>query len=486
MSPANAPFIGRESELAKLKGLFDKQSASLVVVRGRRRIGKSRLIEEFGKDYSFFQFSGLAPAKGSTRQSQQDAFAQQLAKQLGLPGLRVQDWAELFSLLARHTQQGRVVILLDEISWMGSKDPTFLGKLKNAWDMEFKKNPELILVLCGSVSTWIEKNILSSTAFFGRISLYLTLEELPLLDCNDMLLKQGFRGSDYEKFKLLSVLGGIPWYLEQIQSKFNADDNIKKLCFIKEGLLFHEFERIFHDLFQRRGEVYRKIVEILSEGSCDFNSICQKLNYKKSGVISDYLDSLVESSFVSRDYTWLIKSGKSSRLSVFRLSDNYLRFYLKFIFPNKDRIALDNFTDVSLSQLPNWNILMGLQFENLVLKNRKVIKKLLNLSPNDIISDNPFFQRKSTTKSGCQIDYLIQTRFNTLFACEVKFSQHEITNDIIQEMKEKIARLVLPKGFSCFPVLIHINGVSESVKDSGYFAEVIDFSTLLNSNSIPG
>lgn len=476
------PFVGRSAELTRLQDLWSKRSASLVVVRGRRRIGKSRLVEEFAKGHTFFQLSGIAPVKGTNKQVQRDVFAQQLARQLGLPEIRAYDWSELFSLLARYAKQGRVVILLDEISWMGSKDSTFLGKLKNAWDLEFKKNAELILILCGSVSTWIEKNIVNSTAFFGRVSLHITLDELPLADCNTLLSKQGFSGSVYEVFKLLSVMGGVPWYLENIYPDRNADDNIKRLCFTKEGLLFHEFDKIFHDLFQKRGDLYKKIIEILSGGPCDFNTICQKLNYKKSGVISEYLDNLVKSGFISRDYTWLIKSGKSSRLSHFRLSDNYLRFYLKYILPNSTKIIADNFADNSF--LPSlWDAAMGFQFENLVLKNRKIIKQLLNLSPQDVVADNPFFQRKSSTQPGCQIDYLIQTRLNTLFACEIKFSKNEIKTNIIEEMQHKIANLILPKGFSCFPVLIHVNGVSEAVIDSDYFTRIIDFATLLEKNS---
>jgi hypothetical protein len=92
------------------------------------------------------------------------------------------DWGDLFTLLAKQTSEGRVVILFDEISWMGSKDPTFLGKLKNAWDLQFSKNNKLLLIICGSVSSWIEKNIISSTEFLGRPSLYLHLEELHLED----------------------------------------------------------------------------------------------------------------------------------------------------------------------------------------------------------------------------------------------------------------------------------------------------------------
>lgn len=483
MTDTSPVFVGRKDELERLNSLLGKKSASVVVVKGRRRIGKSRLVEEFAKGKRFLVFSGIPPIEGTTAQSQRDVFAKQLGTQVGLPSIQAQDWSDLFSLLARFTLEGEVVILFDEISWMGSKDPLFLGKLKNAWDLEFKKNPHLILIFCGSVSTWIEKNIISSTAFFGRISLYLTLEELPLNDCSKLLDLQGFRGSIYEKFKLLSVSGGIPWYIEQIQSTLNADDNIKNLCFLKDGILFKEFDLIFHDLFERRSEIYQPIVESLAEGSKEFNEISKALKYQKSGALSAYLDDLIQSGFITRDYTWSIKSGKPLRLSHFRLSDNYLRFYLKFIKPNAYKILEDSFKDIKIDNLPGWKTILGLQFENLVLKNRKKIWEKLKIEPEDIVVNNPFFQRKTTRTPGCQIDYLIQTRFNTLFSCEIKFSQKELKSEIIKEMEDKLDRFILPRRFSCWPVLIHVNGVDENVIDRGYFTKIIDFSEFLEDSS---
>ncbi len=474
-------FVGRKEELERLSSFLKKKSASLIVVRGRRRIGKSRLIEEFAKNKRFLAFAGIPPTSTINEQMQRDVFAEQLGRHIGLTGIVSQDWSTLFSLLARHTNQGPVVILLDEISWMGSKDPMFLGKLKNAWDLEFKKNPHLILVLCGSVSTWIEENIISSTTFFGRLSLLLKLEELPLSICYELLKTRGFRGSAHEIFKILGVTGGIPWYLEQIQPGLNADDNLRDLCFRKDGILFNEFDSIFHDLFERRSEIYRPIVEVLANGPMEFSSICKALNFPKSGTLSEYLDDLIESGFITRDYTWWVKTGKVSKLSQYRLSDNYLRFYLKNILPNRDRILRDSFEGRDLSVLPGWHSIMGLQFENIVLKNRKTIWEKLGIKPGDIIADNPYFQKQSSTRKGCQIDYLIQTRFNTLFACEIKFSINPLKSDVISDVKDKLASIALPKRFSCWPVLIHVNGVNDSIQDSGYFSEIIDFSSLLET-----
>lgn len=472
-------FVGRKKELEILNSLLTKTSASLVVMTGRRRIGKSRLIEEFARGKKFLQFSAIPPSKETTDQLERDIFAKQLSNKLGLPELKATDWSDLFSLLAKYTHQGRVIILLDEISWMGSKDPTFLGKLKNAWDMEFKMNSQLILILCGSVSTWIEKNIISSTGFFGRISLYPTLDELTLYDCNKMLNQLGFKASSYEKLKILSVTGGIPWYLEHIQSKLNADENIKQLCFRKEGLLFNEFDLIFHDIFTKRSEIYKPIIEVLAKGQLEFKEICEHLNYHNSGVLSEYLNDLIKTGFITRDFTWLPKTGNTSRLSHYRLSDNYLRFYLKYIMINKNKILHDEFENISMTSLPGWDAVIGLQFENLVLKNRKKLREILQIRPEDMVANNPFFQRKTLRAPGCQIDYMVQTRFNTIYVCEIKFSRHPLKSDVITSVKNKISSLKLPRNMFCRPVLIHVNGVSDEIIESQYFLDIIDFAELL-------
>lgn len=475
----SALFIGRQQELQALNKLLKKKSASLIVIQGRRRIGKSRLVEEFAKNYTFYEFSGILPTDKTTLQSQLDEFAKQLSIQTKLPEVKADDWSKLFLLLAEKIKRGRVIVLLDEITWMGSKDPDFLGKLKNMWDIYFKKNPELILILCGSISVWIEENILSSAGFLGRISYRLNLEELPLLDCNQFWLNAGGVISAYEKLKILAVTGGIPRYLEEIKPTLSAEENIKDLCFTKGGALVNEFNEVFSDLFSNRSSVYKKIVQTLSSGALEIKDICKELRIGQTGFISKCLDDLIKSGFLTRNYTWHLQSGETSRLSHFRLSDNYIRFYLKYIDKHQSKIESNAFAFKSLSLLPGWETMMALQFENLVLKNRAFIKECLGVKPDEVITDNPFFQRKTARISGCQIDYLIQTKFGTLYVCEIKFKKHELGLDIIREMKKKLACFQYPKGFSCRPVLIHVNGVHEDVVNSGFFSDIIDFSKLM-------
>src|SRR3990167_764851 len=360
-------FIGRTEELNLFNGLLKKRSASLVVVYGRRRIGKSRLIEEFGKNMLFLSFSGLFPEKHTTVQDQLQAFHQRLHTFFNLTAQDpFEDWSDAFHTLYTHVKTGRVVILLDEISWMSHNDANFLGKLKNAWDLEFKQNAELILILCGSVSTWIEKNILSNRGFYGRVSLKLCMRELFLPDCSRFLLTQDAHLSYYDQLKIISVMGGIPKYLEEIRPDQSADENIKRICFLSSGLLCNDYHYIFTALLEQDSQYYQKIIECL-------------------------------------------RTGPQERTE-YRLSDNYLRFYLHYIRPNLHKIHNDQFTTHALSALPGWPTVIALQIENIILTNRKLIHAKLGIYPDEIICSGPFFQRKTNRQSGCQIDYLVQTK----------------------------------------------------------------------------
>jgi len=426
---------------------------------------------------SFF-FSGNPPVPRTTAKTQRENFVLQLER-AGIHGVKPDDWSNLFWHLSEKTKKGRILIVLDEISWLGGKDPQFLGHLKTAWDMYFSKNPNLIIALCGSVSSWIEKNILSSTGFLGRITLDLMLDELPLAACNAFWHPKEKRITAYEKFKLLSVTGGIPLYLEHINPHLTAENNIQELCFTKGGLLVREFDAIFSDLFSSTKARPKDIVLSLVNGPKELCQICKELGKSIGGVFSKYLDELIQAGFIKRDFTWDLKSGNEQKLSRYRLSDNYLRFYLKYIAPRRSVIEKESFSNL-IPQLPAWESIMGLQFENLVVHNRKTLWKILELAAEEIVMEGPFFQNTTIKQPGCQIDYMIQTRFNNLHLCEIKFSKEKVGMQVIKEMAHKITNLKVPRNFSIRPVLIHVNGVEERVLDERYFDKVVDFGCLLD------
>ena len=148
-------FIGRKKELESLELLLKKKSASLVVIRGRRRVGKSRLIKEFVSNKDSWIFSGLPPVPGINKQRQLDDFSAQLSKCFGIPKMQASDWVEHFTFLGNLSKDKKIVIVLDEISWMGSEDQAFLGKLKTALDLHLSENSHLSMIIFGSVSSRI-------------------------------------------------------------------------------------------------------------------------------------------------------------------------------------------------------------------------------------------------------------------------------------------------------------------------------------------
>lgn len=473
-------FVGRSEELELLEKLFRSHYSSLVIIKGRRRIGKSRLVAEFAKNKNFLPFAGLAPTKDVSAQDQRDLFASQLSSHFRLPSFYFSDWFDGFAHLNQHLNDQPTLILFDEISWMGSKDPTFLPKLKVWWDQLSESKTNLMLILCGSVSTWIENNIIKSTAFFGRVALHLSLLPLSLSESYQFLKKAGMQASPYDIFRILAIMGGIPWYLENIHSEDTPDHNIKRLCFMPNGLLVHEFDLIFHDLFNQKGTVYKELVVLLAEGPKDYKQIQQAMNYPEGGALTLYLNALITSGYVTKHQSWSIKTGKPGAKSIFRLCDNYVRFYLKVIEPLIGKIQLNAFKDASLNAIPGWNSILGFQIENMLLSNRQQLIQSIGIHPQDVVMDNPFLQTATKAHEGIQIDYLVQTSTKTLYLCEFKFYRHEVQASIIKNIQNKIEKLVLPKGFSICPVLFHCNGVSDTVIDANYFYRIIDINDFLS------
>ena len=476
-------FIGREEELAQLRRIGRLPKASLVVCRGRRRIGKSTLIEHFAEEFEhFYEFQGLAPREQIENRHQLQSFGSQLAQQHGLPSVQLQNWVEAFALLARLTEGQRALVFLDEISWMASRDADFVGQLKIAWDTRFKRNRRLVLVLCGSVSSWIDRNILNSADFMGRVSLSLDLHELPLDKCNEFFRTlggaAGERMSALDKARLLCVTGGVPRYLEEIDYGSTAERNIIDLCFSRGGILVDEFDRIFNDIFSTRAATYRSIVESLADGPRTFQEICERLGVAPSGVFTEYLEDLAAAGFVQRDYAFSPATGRRGRLSRFRLKDNYLRFYLKYIEPIREKIETGVLGAHQSGAFATFDSIMGLQFQNLVLNNLPIVLRQLRIGAARLRSASPYFQNETRRQRACQVDLLIDTQY-AVYVCEIKF-QRKLSLAVVQEVVEKSARLKIERGRSLRRVLIYMGELAAGIEESGAFDELLTFERFLS------
>jgi hypothetical protein len=471
-------FFGREREMAEFRQLLRKPGASLMVCQGRRRIGKSTFIRQGAKDADhFLQFEGLPPRPGLHREDQLDAFAGRLAAQTKAPEVRLENWPQAFQLAASVLPStGSTVLLLDEISWMAIGDPDFPGHLKAAWDNLFSQHPRLTVVLCGSVSSWIQENILNNVGFVGRCSWQLWLQPLPLPACNRFW--RGRAVSSAEKLAILSVTGGVPRYLEEIDPSQTTEQNIERMCFRPGGLLFNEFNQIFEDIFTRRAATYRDIVATLVGGAKSISEIGNELEQVRGGTLSAAVEDLELAGFIGRETAFNPSSAKNLPRTIrFRIRDNYLRFYLKYIEPVAKQVRDGLYQRVPLESLQAWDTVVGLQLENLALTNLPLLLDKIGLAQVPVLNAGPCFQRKTAAKPGYQIDLLVRTK-HSLHVFEIKFRQR-IEATVIPEMKRKIERLNADPALSVRRGLIFQGELDPEIRQSDYFDHLIPFASLL-------
>ena len=473
-------FVGREIEMKRLDGLWKKSVSSLVTIRGRRRIGKSTLVSEFARRSGarFLKLEGLQPKEGVDNDRQLAAFGKQLGRQIKGTRSKPDDWFDAFSRLdAALKGRSRTVVLLDEISWMGKYDPMFAGELKQAWDNWFSKHPRVIVFLCGSVSSWIDKNIVKSKAFVGRPSMNLTLKELPMNVCPAFWGRQASRVATREILDVLSVTGGVPEYLENIDPSISADENIHNLCYRPGALLVDEFDDIFNDSIDVNLSMKKSILKVLVDGPLVGEEIADKVGVEYNGHVTDNLYELETAGFVSRDGGVNPATGKTTKICRWRISDNYTRFYLKYIEPNRELIERDSYRFIALDQLPDWDGILGLQFECLILNNLDLLLPEIGLDRALITSAAPYRQNKTERMKGCQIDLAIQTS-KCVYCVEIK-RQNSIGEKVVKDCEEKLARLKVKKSRTVRPVLVYDGELSRRVPADAFFSFIVPVEKLM-------
>ena len=297
-------FFGREELIERLEGLFKKKTSSLVTCRGRRRIGKSTLIEKFAERARarFIKIEGIKPRAKLGNRSELENFAIKLAAQTHCDTSVPDNWYNAFLRLDGQIRDNeRTVVLLDEISWMAYYDPMFAGMLKSAWDDNFKKHPKLVLVLCGSVSSWIKDNILEDGSFYGRRSLDIVVPELPLNECVKFWGDAAERIAVRDIVDVLSVTGGVPRYLEELNPGLSAMENIRKMCFLPKAPLRVDFDDMFTDVITKQSRFSAQVLRCLVDGPKSVTEIAMSLDVGKGGNITNALTQLAESGMVASD-----------------------------------------------------------------------------------------------------------------------------------------------------------------------------------------
>ena len=313
----------------------------------------------------------------------------------------------------------------------------------------------------------------------GRRSLDIVVRELPLRECVKFWGTAADRITTTEILDVLSVTGGVPRYLEEINPSLSAAENIRNLAFRPNGVLRVDYDEMFADVITKRPRFAADVLECLVDGPLGTPEIAKRLGVDRSGNITFALKQLEEAGFVSSDVGLNPETGEVAKDRNYRLRDNYSRFYLKCIRPVARIIDEGSYAFHSLDQISEWNSIMGLAFENLVVNNYRELLAPLHMDRALVVSAAPFWRAASakTGRKGVQIDLLLQTKMSICIV-EIK-RKREIGREIVGEISEKCERLAKRPGVSLRTAFVYDGDLAPSVEADGYIDSIVSARQLL-------
>lgn len=471
-------YIGRKNELSALKERFELNNSNISVIYGRRRIGKTTLIEEAARGMVFYSFEGLE--QGGI-QEQKSAFLYQLKRyDCHIPSKVTErsTWLEIFGLLEQLISKSETtVILLDELQWLANYRQTIVSELKLIWDQTLSKHPTAKLVLCGSIASFIVDKVLRSRALYGRIDLSINLRELSLHEIADF-----FPEKSAEEIALAGLLvGGIPKYLILLADKSSVLQSFQFHAFRTLGYFATEYDRIFVSHFGKN-PTYEHIIRFLSNRryGASRKEIVEQLKLSNSGELTRLLENMEQASFISSFVPFDKKP--SSRYRRYLLSDAYLKFFLQFLEPlikNDELESIDFVRD--LFHTPRVRSYLGERFEQLCLKEHSVIADLLGFKEVKYQVGPYFRHNKHGELDGVQIDLVFKRADLVYTACEIKYTDSPPALSDGKNFSAAINKIPDFENKTVQRVLITKTSPTSDLVGSGHFSRVITLTELLAS-----
>lgn len=467
-------FFGRTPEIRTMEERLASRQAELVVIYGRRRIGKSELLKNFVKHKKHLYFEALE--KGGQKE-QIRHFLFQLSEQIKEPRYEANSWREVFEILTPLIQEENWVVVFDEFPWMASKKTKLVSLLKFYWDQKWKSNSRLMLILCGSVASFMVKHIIHSQALHNRKTLEMRLDHLPLSDIRLFFKNRSL----HEIAQTAMLVGGVPKYLEMWNRHQSVKVNLNNLFFKRDGFFVNELETLFKEQFQAL-KYYEAIVRALSLQGLSLTQIGEAVSFASGGALKKYLSNLEMAGFIREEKSVSFTGKVRDKTRKYCLDDPFLRSYFRLIEPHRQKIQRNLKGDLAESILGEvMNSFFGQAFDWLVYRSLDKLLDLLGIPLGDIKDYGPYFRqnpRGKLKKVGVQIDLVLIRKDHCVTLIENKFSQNKIGSSILDEVQNKIDALHLPKHFSVEKVLIAANGTTEGVLSAGYFDRVFTLEDL--------
>jgi uncharacterized protein len=421
-------IIGRTVEIAILEEALNTPQAELIAVYGRRRVGKTFLIRNVYAPNMIFDFTGL---KDATMNDQLKNFKRVLVSTFKptAPVPQPKTWLDAFWQLADFIQLDPVsekkVIFLDEFPWLDTPKSKFLQAFDHFWNVWASRYPQLIIVICGSAASWmIQKVLRNKGGLHNRLTRRIRLMPFNLFETERLLQQKGVVLDRYQIIELYMAMGGIPQYLKEIKAGESSTQAIDRLCFTKDGFLHYEFQELYVALFDR-AEKHLEVIRILADkpSGLSRNELIERCSLTTGGTLTHILEKLLEPGFISE----YIPFGKTSRDVIYKLTDEYSLFYLKFIEKSK---SMGSGTWITKSTGASWAAWSGLAFENVCMKHIPQLKKALGIS--GIYTEHSIWRHKPKSTSvatGAQVDLLFDRNDKCINLIEIKFSAQAFTID---------------------------------------------------------
>ena len=322
-------MIGRTAEMKMLREVANADRSRFVVVYGRRRVGKTYLIRETF-DYRFsFTHTGM---ESGLLEEQLHAFHQSLLEQ-GLGECdRPSNWIDAFGLLKKLLKScpdERKIVFIDELPWMDTPRSRFVSALENFWNGWCAARKEIVLIVCGSATSWMIKTVLRNKGgLFNRANRVICLEPFTLAQCEAYMRERGAVMSRRELAEGYMVFGGSPYYWSLLDTSMSIAQNVDRLCFTSAGELVGEFKRLYSSIF-RKSDKHLKVVDALYDRREGLTSeeISKSTAIPATGKLTRIFKELEESGFL-RQYAPM---GRRKRGSVYQLMDNFTIFHAQFM-----------------------------------------------------------------------------------------------------------------------------------------------------------
>lgn len=415
-------LVGRVEQKNILTDALSSKRSELVVVYGRRRVGKTFLIKQVLGKHLDFEMTGIQ--EGNLK-DQLENFGDKLSEfgYDGMPIARPTSWKSAFTLLKQYLlskkSKKKKVLFLDELPWIATRRSKFLGMLGHFWN-DWAAYNNVLLVVCGSAASWMINKVLNNKgSLHNRITQYIPLQPFTLSETAQFLQAKKIKANPYQIIQLYMALGGIPYYLEMLRPSQSIPQNIDRLCFDELGFLRGEFDRIYISLFDK-AENHISVVKALASKwkGLSRNEIAKLSGLQNGGSLTRILGELEKSAFIK---TWL-PFGNKKKGTLYRLTDNFSLFYLKLMtkrnLSNQKGIFLKLFTK------PEYQVWSGYAFENICLIHQQQIAKALGIEY--IIHEfSSFLFLGNEDYAGIQIDLLIDRADGIINLCELKFSNSD-------------------------------------------------------------